>query len=102
MVENEKTTHTGLTVSAVKVLGISDLSDKEAGEYREDAKELSETELAEKYGAGMYDFVVNLDGVDVVIASAKAGNIDVKRAKLAKAKAAEEAAALAPPPPPSA
>lgn len=86
MPDTETRTHTGLAVDAVKVLPNTGLSAKAEKEYADDSKELTEAQMAEKYGAGYYNFVVNLDGVDVVIGSAKAGTIDQQRAAIQAAK----------------
>lgn len=76
MPKDREVTHTGLTVSARKY------------DHEENPED----------GAGLYEFYVELDGVPVVIGSRKAGTIDQRRAKLAKANASSQPSA--PPPPP--
>lgn len=60
-------THTGLAVNARKVGTHQHLSDDNKAAYEADLDTLSETDHAEKWGAGHYEFYVELDGVPVVI-----------------------------------
>jgi|SRR5579859_1219197 len=89
--EDRVVTHTGLAVHARKVGTHQHLSDADRAAYEKDLEHLSETEHAERWGAGHYEFYVELDGVPVVIGSRKAGTIDQRRAALAKAAAKQAA-----------
>lgn len=93
-------THSGLTVNVRKVGILDGLTETQLEAYRLDESKLTEQELTEKYGAGLYEFYVDLDGVPVVFHVKKAGTVDQQRTKIAEAKA--KAAAAAPPPPPPA